>query len=520
MKQLLTGMTAITLFLGVLLAPVQATESYCVKQGDSLSTIALGHHIGVSDLIKANNLQNPHRLKLGMVLQIPSGSSTSILKNRGSRPLKTANKSNLSSGYITYTVQQTDNLWSIAHKFQVSYKTIARANGLTKPEQLKLGMTLRIPRDSVPTVAVSSPQPTVRPHPLIAAVAPQIERLMHEPTYTVKSGDSIWTIARKYQVSWKEIAHINGLSKPEKLKLNMTLKIPIRGFTPVPQSTVATSKSTPGVVGAHKIRSAWAEVQKDRVIVRSQPTDGERITIVDRWTKVQVGSYNNGWHRVRMTTGQVGWVRSDLLTPTKAPAQTKPILIVNVNKRHRNQIAYEGRSRKVASVERPQRRWAKLNRSSVRYTRRGNGRPEEIPGTTRTSVVAMALSYRGTPYRYGGSSPRAFDCSGFTQYVYSKAGKRLPRTATQQSRVGRNVGINNLQEGDLVTFHTTRGKRIGHVGIYIGNGQFVHASSGGGRVRVDTLRKGYYKGRFVTGTHLGSAAKKAKIASSSETKKE
>ena len=126
---------------------------------------------------------------------------------------------------------------------------------------------------------------------------------------------------------------------------------------------------------------------------------------------------------------------------------------------------------------------------------RRSSRPEASAPESESEVVRTAYAYRGTPYHFGGSSRGGFDCSGFTSYVYKKKGVSLPHSAAGQFGHGKQVGSGSMKQGDLVFFHTTR-RGIGHVGIYVGEGKFVHASSGGGRVRVDSLNDGYYKNRF------------------------
>jgi cell wall-associated NlpC family hydrolase len=99
----------------------------------------------------------------------------------------------------------------------------------------------------------------------------------------------------------------------------------------------------------------------------------------------------------------------------------------------------------------------------------------------------------GKPYRYGGESPSAgFDCSGLVQYSFRQAGLRVPRSTEAQLRASRRVPRSQLRPGDLVFFDQD-GKKKGHVGIYLGNGRFVHAPSSGKRVRTDSLDSRYWK---------------------------
>jgi hypothetical protein len=113
------------------------------------------------------------------------------------------------------------------------------------------------------------------------------------------------------------------------------------------------------------------------------------------------------------------------------------------------------------------------------------------------NMLATARSQMGVRYKWGGTSRNGFDCSGFTTYVFAKHGINLPRTANAQSNVGRVVQRGALQPGDLVFFKTSTYARVTHVGIYIGNDQFIHASSGGGSVRINSLSENYYNQRYV-----------------------
>jgi len=119
----------------------------------------------------------------------------------------------------------------------------------------------------------------------------------------------------------------------------------------------------------------------------------------------------------------------------------------------------------------------------------------------RNLFVRVVRTFLGVPYRLGGSTMRGIDCSAFVKKVYEVFGVALPRTAREQSCVGRSIGKNELEEGDLVFFQTQRARRT-HVGIYIGNGEFVHASSWNKEVKVDHLDKPYFHQRFFRGVRV------------------
>lgn len=115
----------------------------------------------------------------------------------------------------------------------------------------------------------------------------------------------------------------------------------------------------------------------------------------------------------------------------------------------------------------------------------------------RADLVNYAKRFVGLPYRWGRQSlTTGADCSGYVMAVFAQYGIRLPRTANLQSRVGRPVGANELQPGDRVYFKTASYAAVTHTGIYIGGGQFIHASSGAGRVVIGPLRTNYWMSRW------------------------
>ncbi len=112
-------------------------------------------------------------------------------------------------------------------------------------------------------------------------------------------------------------------------------------------------------------------------------------------------------------------------------------------------------------------------------------------------VVDYAKQYLGCPYVYGGNGPSSFDCSGYTSYVYRHFGYTLNRTASTQLSNGTSVSKSELQPGDLVFFKYNTSKAASHVGIYIGGGQFIHASTNTYTVKIDDLTRGHYANVYV-----------------------
>lgn len=171
---------------------------------------------------------------------------------------------------------------------------------------------------------------------------------------------------------------------------------------------------------------------------------GGRAEILDKW---------GNWYKLKFQYGTVGWVRADMTT-------------------NNPKAKIEGTNTVVAS----------------------------IPSSEKVeNVLKSANSFRGTRYVYGTVSRSSTDCSGFTLQVFRANGINLPRTAREQVHCGVGVSRSDLQAGDLVFFNT-RGY-VSHVGIYIGNNHFIHASSGAGRV-IESSLSGYYAARYITGRRV------------------
>ncbi len=180
---------------------------------------------------------------------------------------------------------------------------------------------------------------------------------------------------------------------------------------------------------------------------------------------------NNGWYKV-IWNDSICYIRSDYLTLTEFP--------------------YENR----ASAKSPLFfRNGKSTGTAVSAAALKNSANYISSSTKGQQIVATAKQYIGIPYVWGGTSPSGFDCSGLVYYVFKQHGIALNRTAATQYQHGSYVTKNQLQIGDLVFFQNTYKAGISHVGIYVGNGQFIHASSSKG-VTVSYLSNSYWASHY------------------------
>lgn len=245
------------------------------------------------------------------------------------------------------------------------------------------------------------------------------------------------------------------------------------------------------------------------------------VTKIPGGSSVEVLNTNTvGWYQISFS-GMTGYVASqyvDLAQETAAPAtQTAPaaepvygrITTSTLNIRSGPSTDHEKcgklRAGKVVEILETLNGWYRIEGG---YISADYVTLVDASALTASSIaeqaVDLALSYVGYPYVYGGSSPKGFDCSGFTSYIYKQFGISLNRTCSGQLDNGTPVSMSELLPGDLVIFkkYANSNKRASHVGLYIGNGQFVHASTAKVGVIVSSLSDAYYTTGFVGGRRV------------------
>lgn len=230
----------------------------------------------------------------------------------------------------------------------------------------------------------------------------------------------------------------------------------------------------------------FTHVTVGKTFARSGPSlEDSEVALLDKDAPVRVDKRSGDWAYVYTETGGEGWIHTNLLA-----------LLVLHRERFVRAVHARGSSKAAepvpGNVSKPEKKAVPEAMAAADVSVVAGLPPERQRFTRGDGVVRSALSFRGTPYRMGASGRGAFDCSGFTSYLFRKAGSPLPRTAAQQFTKGVPIGKDHLRPGDLVFFKNTYKRGVSHVGVYVGDGLFVHASSAGGGVVVDRLRKPYY----------------------------
>lgn len=270
--------------------------------------------------------------------------------------------------------------------------------------------------------------------------------------YTVKTGDSLKSISKESGISVNEIKEANNLTKTI-LQPNQVLIIPEKS------AAVSTAGPKPKVK-----RAVYYTVK-----------NGDTLSTIARKTGVPVKQIM-ALNTIRPKSLRIG--RKLVLAKSTQLSENEPI---------------DEDDEDVADDENGG------EKGDLAQLEKDRQKQEELLGKWSSSderqlFVKVATGFLGAPYRLGGSSLKGIDCSAFVRKIYQIFDIDLPRNARAQSKIGISIDREELVEGDLVFFHTRR--PLGHVGIYIGNNEFVHASSTRKVVRIDSMDTPYFQKRF------------------------
>ncbi|MCR8744095.1 SH3 domain-containing protein [Romboutsia lituseburensis] len=269
--------------------------------------------------------------------------------------------------------------------------------------------------------------------------------------------------------------------------------------------------------------SGYGTVTTSALNVRSGA--GTSYSIVGKLYKnnsVELVAKSNGWYKVKLSNGKIGWASADYIRlggsgggsgeESVSGYGTVTTSALNVRSGAGTSYSIVGKLYKNNSVEliAKSNGWYKVKLSSGKIGwasadyislggNPGGGDETEKPSiNTREAVVNLAKQQLGKPYVWGAEGPNSFDCSGLTYYVYKNAaGVNLPRTSKEQSGYGTTVSRSNLQPGDLIFSSTDGSGSVSHVGIYIGNGEMIHAPKPGDVVQRTSINNSYWNSAYL-----------------------
>ncbi|MGG1419352.1 peptidoglycan endopeptidase LytF [Bacillus subtilis] len=379
---------------------------YTVKSGDSLWLIANEFKMTVQELKKLNGLSSD-LIRAGQKLKV-SGTVSSSSSSSSSTKSSSNKSSGSASSTGTYKVQLGDSLWKIANKVNMSVAELKVLNNL-KSDTIYVNQVLKTKSSGSDT---SSKDTSSKSNQTSATTK-----------YTVKSGDSLWKIANNYNLTVQQIRNINNL-KSDVLYVGQVLKLTGKASSGSSSSSSTSSNASSGTTTTYTVKSGdslWVIAQKFNV------------------TAQQIREKNN----LKTDVLQVG---QKLVISGKASSSSS-----------------SGSSNNTSSTS------AKIN-----------------------TMIAAAKAQLGVPYRWGGTTPSGFDCSGFIYYVLNKVTSVSRLTAAGYWNTMKSVSQPAV--GDFV-FFTTYKAGPSHVGIYLGNGEFINANDSG--VVISNMNNSYWKQRYL-----------------------
>ncbi|MGM0753034.1 MAG: LysM peptidoglycan-binding domain-containing protein [Bacillota bacterium] len=390
----------------------------------------------------------------------------------------------LSSSFVSYAAASThkvesgDSLWTIAREYDTTVSNLKNWNKL-QSELIYPNQLLKVAQGGSNVTA--PPKKT------------ENKSNSSNKTYTVKSGDTLGQIALTHSVSVSELSSWNG----------------IKGHLIYPGQVLKVSKGSGSTASpAPAPKPAPSQPQGGTYTVKSGDTLG-KIALTYSVSVSELSSWN-GIKGHLIYPGQVLKVsKGNGQAPKPAPSPSKP-------EPESGQQSYTVRSGDTLSHISMKfdvsvaelKSWNGLKNDFLRVGQvlqvKSGNKPVAAPPKQETpkapasfsvdTLLSEAKSHMGTPYVWGGSSAGGFDCSGFIYYVFKQAGADSVKRLSSEGYYSRSYYVNNPQPGDLVFFENTYKKGISHLGIYVGNNQFIHAGDNG--VEITSLDNSYWKSKF------------------------
>ncbi len=447
MKKLYTLL--LTLSLGTVSSyAATKTVKHTIKSGETLYSIAHKNHTTIDEVRAANNLKKGETLKLGTVLAVPQNTYFPDKK------------------IVKHTIKSGETLFTIARKHKTSVDKVRESNGLKLDDTLKVGKVL--------TIAENTYFPTEG-----KKQAPKPSKIAK---HTIKSGETLFTIARKYGSSVKDVREKNGLKLNDTLALGKVLLVPKNSYTADKKRSKIAKHTIKRGETLFTIARKYGSSVKD---VREK--NGLKLNdtlVLGRVLEVPKNTYSPESTKIAKNQKKITKTKRSKKYAKKAKKKKS-----HIRKRAKEQKL--ARTLRKVKTRRATKKHNSFSFDNIFFSRNSSAKSKKI--------TRLAKQKLGKRYVWGAiGTKNTFDCSGFTSYVCKKNGISIPRTSRAQSSYGKYVSRSNLRPGDLIFFDTSKRRKgyVNHVGIYLGNDRFIHASSAKKKVVISKLGKSFYSRRY------------------------
>ncbi|KXZ23964.1 peptidoglycan endopeptidase [Bacillus nakamurai] len=472
-KKLAVGLTASAIVGSALTVTPAEAQTIKVKSGDSLWKLAQNYNTSVDAITSANHLKSTV-LSIGQTLTIPNGKSDSGSSSSSSKKTSTTKS--------VYTVKSGDSLWLIATDFKMSVQELKKLNGLTS-DLIRAGQKLQV------SGKVSSSTGQTKNTSGSSSNNNSSKNSSSSGTYKVKLGDSLWKIANSVNMTIAELKVLNNL-KTDTIYVNQVLKTKGTASSGNKPSN-NNSNNNQTQTSTYTVKSGdslWKIANAYNMTVQQIRTNNQLTSDV-----LQVGQV------LKLTKTSSSGSSSTPSTPSNSGNTGKTttytvksgdsLWVIAQKFNVTAQQLREKNNLKTDVLQIGQK--LTITGQSTSSTPNNSGDTGSTSAKINT-MISAAKAQLGVPYVWGGTTPRGFDCSGFIYYVLNKV-----TSVSRLSAAGYWNTMSSVSQpavGDFVFFSTYKAGPS-HVGIYLGNGQFINANDSG--VVISSMDNSYWKQRYL-----------------------
>ncbi|WP_276729755.1 peptidoglycan endopeptidase [Bacillus sp. (in: firmicutes)] len=472
-KKLAAGLTASAIVSTTLAVTPAEAATIKVKSGDSLWKLAQNYNTSVAAITSANHLSTTV-LSIGQTLTIPGSNSGNS---------STSSSTTKKSGSSVYTVKSGDSLWLIANEFKMTVQELKKLNGLSS-DMIRAGQKLKVSGtvSSSPSSSSSSKSSSNKSSSSSSSSG----------TYKVKLGDSLWKVANKVSMSVAELKVLNNL-KSDTIYVNQVLKTKSSGSDTSSKDTSSQSNKTAAAT-KYTVKSGdslWKIANNYNLTVqqiRNSNNLKSDVLYVGQVLKL-TGKASSGTSSSSSSSSNAG---SSTTTTTYTVKSGDSLWVIAQKFNVTAQQIREKNNLKTDVLQVGQKLAITGKASSSSSSSSGTSSTSSSTSAKINTMIAAAKEQLGVPYRWGGTTPNGFDCSGFMYYALNKVTSVSRLTAAGYWNTMKSVSQPAV--GDFV-FFTTYKAGPSHVGIYLGNGEFINANDSG--VVISNMNNSYWKQRYL-----------------------